>query len=328
MTHITTSEAPFSVTGKIALVTGAGSGINFTFTELLLSRGCNVILADLSLRPEARDLVSCYDSKDASPRAVFVKTDVTSWPDLARMFDTALNEFGDFDIVCPGAGVYEPPWTSFWLPPGSKESRDEPDSGRYALLDINLTHPIRATQMAISHWMHPQPIQKGRRQGPTAASSNNPKRIIHIASVASQVPVFRAPLYGASKFAISGFVRSLAPLETSCGIRVNAVAPGIVRTPIWTEHPEKLKNLDLSKDAWVTPQEVAEAMLGCIENKSRVGGTIIEVGAGRLREVGVYNDPGPDPLPEAGLMSSNSAAGNEEVKDWLKDRTIWGWPTE
>ena len=268
--------------------------------------------------------MSRYDFKDASPRAVFVKTDVTSWPDLARMFGTALDEFGDFDIVCPGAGIYEPPWTNFWLPPGSKESKDEPGSGRYALLDINLTHPIRTTQIAISHWMHPQPIQGGKLQAPTAASSGNPKRIIHIASVASQVPVFRAPLYGASKFAISGFVRSLAPLETLFGIRVNAVAPGLVRTPIWTEHPEKLKNLDLSQDAWVTPQEVAEAMLDCVENKSRVGGTIVEVGAGQTREVAVYNDPGPDPRPEAGLMSSNSAAGDKEVEEWLQDRTIWG----
>lgn len=241
------------------------------------------------------------------------------------MFDIALAEFGGFDIVCPGAGIYEPHWSSFWLPPGSTESKDDPSSGRYAVLDVKLVHPVRMTQIAISHWLHPQPIQG--QKVPAAASLSNPKRIIHIASVASQVPVFRAPLYGASKFAIHGFVRCLAQLETLFGIRVNAVAPGLVQTPIWTEHPEKLMNLDLSRDAWITPLEVAEAMLNCVESESRVGGTVIEVGAGRTREIAVFNDPGPDPRPEAGLMSSNGAAGNEEVKKWLQDGTIWGWQT-
>lgn len=257
---------------------------------------------------------------------MFVQTDVTSWPALVRMFDLALAEFGEFDIVCPGAGIYEPHWSSFWFPPESAESKDDASSGRYALLDINLTHPVRTTQMAISHWLHPRPIQnQGQAQKLSAAASlSNPKRIIHVASVASQVPVFRAPLYGASKFAIIGFVRCLAQLEPLFGIRVNAVAPGLVQTPIWTEHPEKLKNLDLSRDAWITPLEVAEAMLSCLERESWVGGTVIEVGARRTREIAVFNDPGPDPCPKAGMILSNGSVGDEEVRKWLQDETIWG----
>lgn len=240
------------------------------------------------------------------------------------MFDVAYAEFGDIHVVCPGAGVYEPHWSNFWCPPGSKQSRDSVDANHYALLDINLTHPIRTTQIAISKWLHPQDIAGSRFPAPAKVSPSNPKRIIHIASVASQVPVFRAPLYGASKFAISGFIRSIAPLE-EYGIRVNAVAPGVVRTPLWTENPEKLANLDQSTDAWVTPQEVAEAMLDCVENESRAGGAMIEVGAAHTREVGVYNDPGPDTRPEAGLITSNSAIGNQEVHDFLRDSSVWGW---
>ncbi|KAJ5238967.1 hypothetical protein N7468_003586 [Penicillium chermesinum] len=286
---------PFSVTGKTAIVTGAGSGINLCFAQLLIWRGCNVALADLSLRPEAQELVDSYSSKEASPRAVFIPTDVTKWPELENLFDKTLEEFGGFDIVCPGAGVYEPSWSNFWLPPGSKQSRDDPQSGRYAELDINLTHPTRATQLAISHWLYP-----GSKAGEAraAVSLKNPKRIIHIGSVASQVPVFRAPLYGASKFAIAGLVRSLADLEPLHGIRVNAVAPGLVKTPLWTEHPDKLANIDPTRDAWVTPMEVAEAMLNCVESGSKIGGTVVEVGAGRTRVVPWYNAPPPIPVPK------------------------------
>jgi NAD(P)-dependent dehydrogenase (short-subunit alcohol dehydrogenase family) len=294
-------------------------GINLTFTELLLSRGCNVVLADLALRPEAKTLVSQYES--SKPRAVFVETDVTSWPALERMFDVATAEFGRVDIVCPGAGVYEPLWSNFWLPPGSEQSRDAPDAGHYALLDINLTHPIRATQLAIARWLHPPAGQEKEKASPTT----NPKRIIHIASVAAQVPVFRAPLYGASKFAIAGFVRSIAPLD-EYGIRVCAVAPGVVKTPLWTDHPEKLGNVDETKDAWVTPQEVAEAMLSCLEDPAKIGGTVLEVGAGHTREVSVYNDPGPDTRPEAGLILSDGSFGDDQVHGWLADESVWRRP--
>ncbi|KAF5024831.1 hypothetical protein F66182_3070 [Fusarium sp. NRRL 66182] len=315
---------PFSVSGKTAIVTGAGSGINLGFAEILLSKHCNVVFADLALRPEAQAVVAKYDKKDSSPRAVFVETDVTSWKALTHAFQVALNEFGDFDIVCPGAGVYEPNWSGFWHPPGSAESKDDVDAGHYRLLDINLTHPIRATQLAISHWLHPQSPPHSTLAAPTKASAENPKRVVHISSIAGQIPVFRAPMYGASKFGITGFVRCLAELE-SVGIRVNAVAPGVVRTPLWTEHPEKLKFVDETQDAWVTPHEVARAMLDCLENPGHVGGTVLEVGKDNTRQVGVFNDPGPDLKDTTkGFTTSNSADGDEGVWNSLGSSSIWG----
>lgn len=288
----------------------------------MLSKGCNVVLADLSLRPEAKALLEKHEGPDKSPRAIFVETDVTSWPALGHMFDATLQEFGSFDILCPGAGVYEPSWSSFWHPPGSKESKDAVDAGHYALLDINLTHPIRATQMAMSHWLYPQEVAGSKYPVPEKVSPSNQKRIIHIASVASQVPVFRAPLYGASKFAISGFVRCVGPLD-AYGIKVNAVAPGLVRTPLWIDNPDKLGNVDESKDTWVTPEEVAEAMLGCVESEATASGAVIEVGASHTREVNMFNDPGPNFTPEAGMISSNSEHGNTLVHDSLGNSATW-----
>ncbi|KAL0942001.1 nad-dependent 15-hydroxyprostaglandin dehydrogenase [Colletotrichum truncatum] len=309
-------NAPFNVSAKTAIVTGGGSGINFSFAELLLERGCNVVIADIALRPEAEELVSKHQGP-SKPRAVFVKTDVTSWPALSHMFDVALKEFGDFDILCPGAGVYEPHWSNFWHPPGSAESKDSIDGGHYKLLDININHPIRATQLAISHWLHPS------NAATVKASPANPKRIVHISSVAGQVPNINAPLYSASKFAITGFVRSLARLDETDGVRINAVAPGVVRTPLWTDHPEKLINLDESQDGWVTPREVAEAMLRCAEDDAVPGGSILEVGKENTRLVQIFNDPGPDWDPRRGLIARNVSKGTEMVFAWLKDASQW-----
>ena len=98
------------VKGKTAIVTGAGAGINFCFAQLLLSSGCNVLIADLALRPESEDLINKYSNQ--SPRARFQRTDVTSWDQLTAMFDTCEKEFGSADIICPGAGVYEPVQTT------------------------------------------------------------------------------------------------------------------------------------------------------------------------------------------------------------------------
>ena len=98
-----------SVSGKVAIVTGAGSGINLAFASALLAKGCNVVLADLGLRPEAERIVNAHQSKDGSRgRAVFQKTDVRDWTNLEQMFVATEREFGRIDIVCPGAGVYEP----------------------------------------------------------------------------------------------------------------------------------------------------------------------------------------------------------------------------
>lgn len=70
-----------------------------------------MLIADLALRPEAKVLVEKHSSSPG--RAVFQKTDVSDWVQLERMFEVAEKEFGEIDIVCPGAGVYEPVCTLY-----------------------------------------------------------------------------------------------------------------------------------------------------------------------------------------------------------------------
>jgi 3-hydroxybutyrate dehydrogenase len=73
-----------------------------------LAGGCNVVIADLALRPEAQELISQYPLTSTGAKAVFQRTDVTDWAQLERVFQKAIAVFGGADIVCPGAGVYEP----------------------------------------------------------------------------------------------------------------------------------------------------------------------------------------------------------------------------
>ncbi|EME45341.1 hypothetical protein DOTSEDRAFT_71163 [Dothistroma septosporum NZE10] len=293
-------------------------GINLSFAKLLLARGCNVVIADIALRPEAQEVVDKYSSKDG-PRAVFVRTDVTIWSQLESAFDEADKQFGSIDIVCPGAGVYEPHSSNFWNPPGSVKARDPVNGtekegiGHYFTLDLNLTHPIRATQLALSRFLNPTGTGK-------QVSATNPKRVIHISSIAGQAPGFSTPLYNASKHAISGFIRSLEPLDQSLGIRVNGVAPGVIKTPLWTDHPEKLQMLVEKQDEWVAPEEVAEAMLRCVEDDEIGGGYVMEVTKGRTRKVDWKMDPGPQ---GPGATASAGATMAKEVFEWLA-QPGWG----
>lgn len=94
--------------GKTALITGGASGIGLELSRRLLSGGCNVVIADLTLRQEAEELTNNTNSTNGA-RASFVETDVTKWNELQNSFDYAIKTFGHLDIVFPGAGIFEPP---------------------------------------------------------------------------------------------------------------------------------------------------------------------------------------------------------------------------
>ena len=262
--------------------------------------------ADLTLRPEAKTLLQNHLGGRASDRtsaqAVFHKTDVSSWKDLSDVYEKTKSTFGGIDIVCPGAGVFEPPWSSFWRPPGREgTSIDIPTGNGYKSLDINLVHPIRLTQLAIEDH-----IRESRSTKKTGR-----KTVIHVSSVNGQVAPLWTPLYNASKHALNGFVRTLGPLEKRWKIRVAAVAPGLVKTPLWTDNTANNGPLSAAP-AWVTAEEVAQVMLEMVEKdaissclrptgkdseqEGRIlvrGGSVIEVSGSRVRDVQAFNDPGP-----------------------------------
>ncbi|KAF9885390.1 hypothetical protein FE257_013008 [Aspergillus nanangensis] len=286
--------------GAIALITGAGSGINFAFARILHARGWNVVIADLRLRPENEAHVGAinHDAEPNGPRIVFQETDVTDWKHLDRAFDRVEHEFGTTaDLVCAGAGVYEPPATGFWADRG-------PDS-HYKILDVNLLHPMKLTRIAVRR------MQRAQKPG----------HILHIASVAAQTASLVTPLYQASKHGVVSFVRGMAGLQDLCGIRVVCICPGSVATPLLMEEPQVQSWFDKTKDVLLHPADLAQAMLAVTENSNGryPAGTILEVtepDEQLWRHVPLYNNPGPQ---GRSISVSNKDNGLKQIAQLLAE---------
>lgn len=194
--------------------------------KLLIGKGCSVVIADIKLLPEAEALLAEYpleggvSRQNSKPSVLFHKTDVTSWPQLTSLWAKTIQVHGKVDIVVPGAGIFEPLWSSFWKAPKTETNPDTPsrdsadgEPGHYGIIDLNLVAPIRLSQMAIGHWTTNK--QKGC--------------LVLVGSIAGYLGSPIRPLYHTTKHGIHGFVSSLAPLRDALGIRVSAVAPGAAK---------------------------------------------------------------------------------------------------
>lgn len=176
-----------------------------------------MIIADLKLRPEAREVLLKYSNREAGePSAVFQAVDLADWGQISSMWKAALQTFPQIDIVCNGAGIYEPPETSFWHPPGISslaQDREDANPGQYNTFAVNTAAPIRIAQIAIDYWLQNRNIQGN---------------LLWVASLGAYVHNIQSPMYFASKAAIVSFVRSLSVLKKQLGIRNAAVCPGTV----------------------------------------------------------------------------------------------------
>jgi len=95
----------FPLAQKVAVITGAGSGINLAFARLCVQQGAKVIIADLKLTAEASTFISSVSSKSV----IFVKCDVMKRSDLENLVVVSEKELGDVpDVWVAGAGVFEP----------------------------------------------------------------------------------------------------------------------------------------------------------------------------------------------------------------------------
>jgi 3-hydroxybutyrate dehydrogenase len=174
------------------------------------------VIADLALLPPAAQLLITYtETGPTEPTCLYHVTDVTDWSALSSLFTFTLSHFHQIDILVPGAGVFDPPSSNFYNPPGTPHSSDTMEKSTYKTLEVNITHPIRLTQMGVEYWV------KEKRPG----------RVVCLGSIAGQIGVMETPLYHASKFAVTGFVRSTKNLQ-ELGIRVVGVAPGVVQVGV------------------------------------------------------------------------------------------------
>ncbi|KAL1882810.1 hypothetical protein Daus18300_000448 [Diaporthe australafricana] len=269
----------YEVGGKYAIVTGAGS----------------VILADLRLRPEAEKVLLKYTTEEAGkPSAVFQQVDLADWSQISSLWKVALQRFPQIDIVCNGAGIYEPPETSFWNPP------EDANPGQYKSFAVNTASPIRMAQIAIDYWLQNKHIQGN---------------LLWVASLGGYVHNIQAPIYFSTKAAIVSFVRSLAVLKKQLGIRNAAVCPGTVHTPIF--HPEYCRNRVRPEDLGLTPAQCASVMMQVLTEPQYGDGNIVEtmmVGSKADPKISVREVPMEALYPTAGVLGEDNHLVEEEEK--------------
>ncbi|GII97095.1 SDR family NAD(P)-dependent oxidoreductase [Sinosporangium siamense] len=191
--------SPFDLQGKVAIVTGASSGIGAEAARGLGEAGCAVLLVG---RSENR-LAEVADAvKRTGAAAAYVSADVRDDEAPDRIVAAALAEFGRIDVLVHSAGIY--------AQASLEETTDELFDGQWV---TNVRAPYRLTRAVRPHL--------------TAGSS-----IIFVSSMSGHVGSPNDSAYCASKGAIELIVKALATELAPAGIRVNAIAPGNVHTPI------------------------------------------------------------------------------------------------
>jgi 15-hydroxyprostaglandin dehydrogenase (NAD) len=228
------------IEGKVAVVSGGASGIGRAAVLALAERGAKVVVADVD-EDSGRQTVEMAGTKGGS--AAFRRCDVTKTEDLGSAFDSAVEYFGRFDIAFNNAGIS-----------GEDLFADEP--GHWArIIDIDLTAVIDATRLA---------VRKMRLVG-------NAGVIINTASLIGLWPMASAPVYAAAKAGVVNFSRSLAYLAEESNIRVNAICPEIVDTPM--AHGLGEESLEELRTAGgiLRPEDIAAGVVELIEDDSRFG---------------------------------------------------------
>ena len=198
--------------GKVAVVTGATSGIGEATVDAYCKEGAKVVFCGRNA-----ELGQHVQDRQPAGNAVFVKADVLSEDEVAKVVNTAVERFGRLDILFNNAGgPSNIPGRSHAF---NIEDVDE-DSIKYAMWYL-LGSAMVATK-------HASPIMRKQRSG----------SIIHNSSKgAHQAEVAADPLYSAAKAALSNYTKAAAMQLGPMGIRVNAVSPGAIATPIfWGGH--------------------------------------------------------------------------------------------
>ena len=190
-----------SLTGKVAVITGATSGIGKASAIALANAGAKVVLSG---RRKAEGEAIAQQIQASGQEAIFVQTDVTDESQLERLIEQALTTYGRIDIAFNNAGVEG----EFGI-----MTENQTVEHYQSVFDINVKGVLLAMKYEIP-----------------AMLKNGGGSIINTTSVAATIGIPSAGIYVASKHAVLGLTRSTALEYASQGIRVNAISPGGVET--------------------------------------------------------------------------------------------------
>jgi len=224
------------LTGRVAAITGAASGIGLECARTLLAAGARVVLID---RAADRLQQLCTE---LGPNAMPLVIDLTAPKSVAEMLPGILKQAGQLDIFHANAGAYV----------GGSFADGDPDQWD-RMLNLNINAVFRTVHAVLSHMIE-------RQTGD----------IIVTSSVAGVVPVVGEPIYTASKHAMQAFVHTLRRQVKQHGIRVGAIQPGPVVTALLSDWPKEKLDAALAAGDLMEPVEVAEAVLFMLTRSRKV----------------------------------------------------------
>jgi 3-oxoacyl-[acyl-carrier protein] reductase len=234
------------ISGKVAAVTGAGSGIGRACAQSLAAQGASVVVADID-EGGGRDTVDAITAKGGN--ADFLQVDVSRLEALSAMFDRTKERFGGLDILCNNAGIVcgEPLWPS-----------TKPELLATQVM-VNLGAVVLGTRLAVD-----------------ALASRGGGVVVNIASLGALLPLEDEPGYSATKAGVVMFTRACAPLKRTHNIRVNAILPALVDTPLLAKSGDGSTEAPWARQArqilpLLSPADVADVVVEMVEDDSLAG---------------------------------------------------------
>jgi NAD(P)-dependent dehydrogenase (short-subunit alcohol dehydrogenase family) len=247
----------YDFTGQVALVTGAASGMGLTTAQAFAQAGASVVLADLD---DDRTRAAADELTNAGHPALGVSCDVSNEADVAALVAATVDRFDRLDMAFNNAGIMVPP----------SDAADESIDVFERVQAVNL----RGVWACMKH-----ELAQMRTQGSGA--------IVNCSSLGGLVGLPGRAAHHASKHGVIGLTRSAALEYAPRGIRINAICPGTIETPMVTD---MISNGELELDAAIAnqpigrlgqPDEIADAVLWlCSPGASFVVGVALPVDGG------------------------------------------------
>jgi len=226
----------FALRGKRALITGGNRGLGRAFALALAEAGADVAIA---ARDTDRNTAVAAEIEARGHRGLAIQADITDHDDVRRLVADVTTELGGIDILVNNAGIAI-----------HRPSLDVPPEEWQQVLDLNLT----------ALWNCSTAVARGMIDAGAGGV------IVNVGSMSAQIvnrPQWQAS-YNASKAAVHHLTRSLAAEWAPYGIRVNALAPGYVKTDMSpVDQPEFQQHwiLDAPQQRFATPEEIAPSVI-------------------------------------------------------------------